>query len=714
MLSRLALISVFAIGPLAAQVQLQFPFGVVQPGATYSAVLPIASGDRLLVGTQPASSVFGTPRQAIALAATGSAPFQDQFPLSVLGGNGNDQPAAAAIDPQGNIWIVGSTNSDDFKLVNPIVSQKVPYRTAGFVIELDPTGYQILFATYLCGDTPGNSYTAGRLSSYANQIVFDGGGNAYVAGATDEVDFPVTAAAFQAKGGGGDAFGDTFFSAFLVKISPAGKLIYSTLLGGSSGDCSGGSSCIGKESTYTSVNGMAVDTNGSVTLSGVTDTTNFPVTAGALQQSCGGVYPYGSGFVTRLMPDASKLAWSTCFSGDPSLGAILYLGMAQDSQENVDLFGEYAPYSGSLMSITSIATPGLFAAQLSSDGSKLLYSTNLGQSPDASAHDIALDSTGNEYLSGTSSSAQFPSLPDVPNLGADFVLRLDASGSPRALVRLPGGTLGGPPAFDASGNLLLVSGQVAVLQLPAESAAGAPAVVGFGNSASFAVNRGLYPGALVSLFGFSLAGEAQVAVPDASGKFPTALGGVQVLVNDIPAPLLYVGPNQINLQVPFEIGQSDPYSQLQVQLTLPSGALTMQFAESAALGLFMSGGGPAAAALNQDGTVNSATNPAAPGSIVSLFATGAAWPSGLVDGALASGASVLSQELNEFQVVDAGGVEASILYAGAAPGLIDGVFQLNVQLPVGETNPVFLTLSSSATTPLGSNLQSNRVQIYSQ
>jgi len=663
------------------------------------------SGDLLLVGTQTATSNFGTERQAIALAALGTASFQGGG-LPVLGGSGDDQPAAAAIDPKGNIWIVGSTNSDDFNLVNPIVSQKAAYRTAAFVIELDPSGTQLLFATYLCGHQPGYPY-----SSSANRIVFDASGNAYVTGATDDVDFPVTAGAFQTQGGGADGFGNTFFTSFIVKISPAGKLIYSTLLGGSYGDCSGGSSCIANESTYTSVNGLAVDASGSVTISGVTNTTNFPVTAGAPQNSCGCAYPYASGFVTRLSPDGSKLVWSTYVS---FVGATLYLGMAEDFQGNVNLLGEYASYTGMLMSHASISTPGLFAARLSSDGTKQIYSTDLGQSPDAAAHGIALDSVGDVYLTGTSSSAQFPSLPGVPNLGADFVLRLDASGSQaQSLVRLPTGTINGPPAFDASGNLLLVSGQVAVLQLPANLAVSPPAVVGFGNAASLAVNLGLYPGALVSLFGFDLAPVAQSAVLDASGKFPTSLGGVRVLMNGIPAPLLYVGPNQINLQVPFELAQYYGNVPVPLQVMLPSGTLAMQFAQSQSVGLFMSGGGPSAAALNQDGTVNSSANPAAPGSIVALFGTGASWPSGLADGVLAPGAASLSQVLNQLQVVDASGVEASILYAGAAPGLIDGVFQLNVQVPVGETNPVFLTLKSGAT-PSGSNIESNRVRIYIQ
>ena len=686
-----------------AQVQLQFPLSAPS-GATYSSVLPSVNGEPLLVGTQQVFSPYGAPRLAILLTAIGATSFQSGIPpenLPVLGGSGNDQPAAAALDPQGNIWIVGSTNSDDFNLANPIVSQKVPYRTAGFVIELDPTGTNLLLATYLCGHQPAGYYANASLASGASQIIFDGGGNAYVTGVTDEPDFPVTSGALTGAPGA-DGFGSTYSYSFITKISPAGKLIYSALLGSNGSSCVGGSSCIGRTTTFTAVNGLAVDSSGDVTLSGATNSTGFPVTAGAVQQGCGCTYPYAAGFVARLSPDASKLLWST-YAGNISFGAIAYLGMAEDAQGDVDLFGQYAPYGPTLGNFTQLLTPGIFAAKISSDGSQQIYSTDLGQSPDAAAHGIALDAAGNEYLTGTSSSAQFPSLPNVPNAGADFVLQLDASGTQaQGLIRLPAGTVNGPPVFDASGNLLLVAAQTAVLQLPAGLAVSAPALVGFSNAASFALETGLLPGALVSLFGFGFPAAGQVAALDASGKFPSSLEGVQVLMNGVAAPLLYVGPNQINLQVPFEVQPP-----LKLQVMLPSGTLTAMFPLSQALGLFTSGGGWAAA-LNQDGTVNSASNPAPPGSIVSLFGTGVPWPSGLTDGALASGAAQLSQGTNDFQVLDGNGIEASILYMGAAPGLIDGVFQLNVQLPIGElsANPT-LTLKAEG-------VSSNPVQVYSE
>jgi uncharacterized protein (TIGR03437 family) len=682
-----------AVRLLSAQVQLQFP----QPsGGTYTTTVILPNGEPLLVGTST------TVRQAIALSAIGPTPFQGGLPadaLPVLGGSANDIPAAAAVDPMGNIWIAGSTNSDDFNLVNPIASQKVPYRTAGFVIELDPTGLHLLFATYLCGSQTYPSQIRGPFSSYATSIVFDASGNAYVAGATNEADFPLTSGAFQNTGG--KSFGGAFYEAFVTKISPAGKLIYSTLLGGKTGNCSSPDSCLGA-TAYSIASSLAVDASGSVTLAGITNSPGFPTTAGALQRTCDTVdslFCDPDGFVSRLSSDFSNLLSST-YIGSAAFGFVSSLFMAQDSQGNVDLFGQYAPYART--GVPANLTPGLFTAQLSSDGSRLIKSTDLGQSLDVAAYGIMIDSAGIVYLSGTSSSSQVLSVPNALNLGADFVLTLKPSGT-QTLVRLPAGTLSGPVVFDASsGNLLLISSQIALLQLPVASPTSAPAVVGFSNSASLVANRGLRAGELISLYGFNLASTAQVASPGASAVFPTTLGGVQVLVNGYPAPLLYVGPNQINLQVPFETYQKANGPDVQIQVILPAVTLVMQVKSSAAIGLFTP-------ALNQDGTLNSAANPAKAGSIVTLFGTGIVAASGLADGALATTATPYSQVAAQFQVVDSQGVEASIFYAGTAPGLIDGVFQLNVQLPFGEptNHPVSLTLKSGA-------IASNKVQIYIQ
>lgn len=676
-----------AFSPAAvAQVQLQFAlpeFGPFNATYTYGRVVPLSNNDTLVIGASRLSSAIGlynppVQHAQIALAAFGSVPFQNGEPpdlLPVLGGSGNDVPQAAAVDPSGNIWIVGNTDSDDFNLVNPIASQKVPYRTAGFVIELDPTGTKLLFATYLAGQQHSSFICSICFyASNATTIAVDKGGNIYVGGSTNETDFPTTPGAFMTKGGtvGASSFGDTFFYSFVLKISPAGKLVYSTLLGTGSSSCFGGSSCIGHESTSATVNSMAVDGAGVVTVSGVK----------------GGSYNLGSGYVLRLAADGSNLLWATSVGG--SYGGVTTLLMAQDSNTNVDLFGRYVIPIVHPGLPSQAGTPGLFAAKLSSDGSTMIYSTDLGQSPDANAAGIALDASGNPNLAGSSSSAQLLALPGVPNLGADFVLRLDASGAkPQALFRFPLGTIGAPPAFDSSGRILLLGSTGALVTLPANYAFDTPAIVGYANAASFALNTGLVPGELVSLFGFDLGGSPQ---------------NVQVSFDGVPAAVLYAGPNQINVQVPFEFSQYlSPGPQIQV--VLPSGSITLKPVASAESPGIFTTDGVHAAALNQDGSVNSTSNPSARGSIVTLFGTGAVWPSGIQDGAVAASAVPLDQEQNRLEVVDPLGTPASILYFGTAPTLIFGVFQVNVQLPADAAPPFTLQAPDSARS-------SNAVQIY--
>src|SRR5207244_2402905 len=108
--------------------------------------LELRNGDRLLVGSAPRANNPYSSSQLV-ITVLGSHSYTD----SSLGGSGNTRPKAAALDSTGNIWIVGDTDSDDFHLVNPIVAKKVPYRSAGFAMELSPAGDKVLFATYLCG-----------------------------------------------------------------------------------------------------------------------------------------------------------------------------------------------------------------------------------------------------------------------------------------------------------------------------------------------------------------------------------------------------------------------------------------------------------------------------------------------------------------------------------------------------------------------------------
>ena len=650
------LMAIAAASSAAAQVKLEpVPLGF---SAAYTEVLPLPGGGRLLLGTMPFpnSINFGaTTTLHMVFSSPGSAEF---VAPPVYGGHGNDIPHDAAVDPTGNVWVVGDTDSDDFTLVNPIVAQKVPYRTAGFVMEFDPRTGKLLFATYLGGQMR-PSVGPPLYASHATAIAFDSTGNAYVGGDTDEPDFPATPGALLGGAGGADTFYNTHFYSYVLKISPAGKLAYSTEVATGASQCMGGSRCIGQMSTSETVSSLAIDAGGAVTLAG----------------GAGGSWNLGSGYVSRVAADGSKLLWT--WKMPATFGAVTKISMAPDAGGNLNLFGRYVTVLFFDPSIGPIpGTPGLFAGKLKGDGSAPLFLTDLGQSADAAAAGLVLDSGGNAWMAGTDSSPQLPSVAAVPNLGADFILRLDTTGSgSQKLFRLPRGTVTAPPAMDTQGNLLLVEEGSALLTFPSNYAFESPAIVGFANAASLALNTGIYPGTLATIYGFDLPASPQVSI------------------DGVPAPVLYAGPNQINVQVPFAVAVSAQTATVQVMT--PSGAVTVQTHPTPSAGLFTTDG-VHAAALNQDGTVNSLSNPAAAGSIVSLFGTGAAWPPGTPDNTAAPSAMSLDQGGSGFQVMAllARPIPLNMMYFGSAPGIIQGVFQINVLLPQTSSKELGLQIRS--------------------
>jgi uncharacterized protein (TIGR03437 family) len=286
----------------------------------------------------------------------------------------------------------------------------------------------------------------------------------------------------------------------------------------------------------------------------------------------------------------------------------------------------------------------------------------------------------------------------MPNLGPDFVLPLDPTGSQLwPPLHFPHGAITAPPALDTAGRVMLLGAQGSLLTVPANYNFDTPAIVAFANSASFVMNTGLYPGGLLTLYGFDL---------------PSSVDDTRVLVNGIPAPILLASPTQINLQVPFGISLS---SLPQVQVISPSGSVSAQIPVSQSIGIFTTDG-VHAAALNQDGSVNSADNPAPAGSAVSLFGTGAMWPSGMQDGATATSATPLYVGLNNFEAFDWSKNLMNILYVGPAPGAINGVFQMNVQLPPSVPPTAYMTLRSTPPISLGypPPITSNAWQIYTK
>ena len=208
------------------------------------------------------------------------------------------------------------------------------------------------------------------------------------------------------------------------------------------------------------------------------------------------------------------------------------------------------------------------------------------------------------------------------------------------------------------------------------------------------------PGSLGAIFGTNLASTQASASP----PLPLTLGGASVTINGIPAPLYFVSPGQINLQVPSSIGNLECFEVVSATIVVTTAAgagapVTIPLS-AASPGLFTADGSGCgqAAALNvrPDGTVsiNSPSNSAAPGDYISIFGTGF----GLVsvappDGTPASGASPLARAAGIS--VDYN-ISTTLLYAGLAPGLV-GIDQLNFQVPASARNGCSVPIRASGT-----------------
>jgi uncharacterized protein (TIGR03437 family) len=213
---------------------------------------------------------------------------------------------------------------------------------------------------------------------------------------------------------------------------------------------------------------------------------------------------------------------------------------------------------------------------------------------------------------------------------------------------------------------------------------------------------GVVPGEVLTLFGTAM-GPPQAATfqLDSQGRVPTTLAGTQVLFDGIPAPLLYVSANQVNAIVPYgDTGQSNGLTAgktttIQVayqDLIGPCSILPNVVASAPGIFTADSSGLDQVAAFNaEDGSVNGPDHQAAPGSVVSFYMTGLGQTSPLLsDGAVATGIANATLPVT----VTIGGQPAQVLYAGAAPGIVAGVFQINATVPSGLPNGGDLPLTA--------------------
>lgn len=252
----------------------------------------------------------------------------------------------------------------------------------------------MLFALIICNVSSAaetNYTTFPNETSGANAIILDSQGNVYITGQTSNTNFTVTEGAYKSNTSGG---GDIFVS----KYTSNGTLIYSTFFGGTNSD-------------YGS--GITLDSQGNIYISGRTQSTDFPTTPGAYQTVLKGE---GDLFIVKLSADGSELLYSTYLGGSSTSTSGQYIEkearIAIDSADNIYITGQTSSADFPTTGITPPRSIDTFLSKFDSNWN-LVYSIFLGGSSGETPYGIVIDSQDNIWITGQTSSSNFPTTPDA-------------------------------------------------------------------------------------------------------------------------------------------------------------------------------------------------------------------------------------------------------------------------------------------------------------
>jgi len=381
-------------------------------GATSSIDFPVAPG-ALQTSFAGGSDSFGCPFNSISadafvskLNARGDTIIYSTY----LGGNDDDCGEGIAVDPSGNAYVAGETLSTDFPVTpgtfQPACASCSKGMVDTFAAKLSRDGSALVYSTYLGGND----------EDLFPMLALDRFNNLYIQGSTFSSDYPTTAGVFQpACASCANGNPDTY----VTKLNSTGTaLVYSTYLGGSDFEFCGAQ--------------IAVDSIGSAYVNGVTCSTDFP-THNPLQGYAGGC----DAFLTKLNPAGTALVYSTYLGGSDF---DIIFGTAIDLSGNAYVSGSTAssdfPITPGAFQTHLVAGSDSFVTKINSTGSAPVYSTYLGGAGDESAEGIAVDSHGNAFVAGQTTSTDFPILKALQPANAGgvdvFVSELNPTG--RGLV----------------------------------------------------------------------------------------------------------------------------------------------------------------------------------------------------------------------------------------------------------------------------------------
>jgi hypothetical protein len=353
-----------------------------------------------------------------------------------LGGSGIDNAEGVTVDSTGNAYVTGQTYSTDFPTAAPIQAVNGGNQDSdAFVTEINSSGSALVYSTYLGGSS----------MDWGNAITVDSSGNAYVVGFTRSTDFPL-AGSLQSTCGGCPGSAD----AFVAELAPnGGVLLHSSYLGGS-GDDHG--------------TGITIDSDSNIYVTGLTYSTDFPITSGAYQTSL--TNGKSAAFVTKIAPDFSSLTFSTYVQGN----SLSYGKSIAVDTGNIFVAGQtFSPTFPVLSPVQSACAPSNcfygtgFITELNAAGSGVVFSTYLGGSHGDDIAGIALDPSANIQVTGQAASTDFPMANAIQatfggSFGDAFVAKISlepgASLSPTSLTfgSQSVGTISAPQTVTLSSN----------------------------------------------------------------------------------------------------------------------------------------------------------------------------------------------------------------------------------------------------------------------
>ena len=328
-----------------------------------------------------------------------------------------------------------------------------------FVAKFNSTGTALLYSAILIGS--GVNTVGG--------ITLDSNGDALVVGSTNSTDFPITTGAFQTTNSASGTTG------FVTELNSSGtSLLYSTYLGGGT-------------STY--INHVAIDASGNAYLTGSTQDTNFPTTQGAYRATALSKETSGSssGFITKLNPAGTKPVYSTYLGGSQAdaSSAISVDGSGEAYVGGYTTSNDFPVTAGAIQGVREVSNyQAGFVTKLNASGSALVYSTYLGGKGSDGISSIALDSDGNVYATGGTTSPDFPVTDGAfqPNIGYTsfnypqvnaFVSELNTTGTSLVYSTFLGGSISlGPLADEGDGASGIVVDEQGMVYLTGEACTG--------------------------------------------------------------------------------------------------------------------------------------------------------------------------------------------------------------------------------------------------